>query len=53
MDRWRAQFTVRYGKDGNRERDPESVLRAYRRGKEELLEHSLICISDPYVWVSS
>jgi hypothetical protein len=53
LGRWREQFALRYGRDGKTGREPETVDRAFRRGKEDLLKHSLICISDPHVWVWS
>lgn len=49
LDRWRAQFRVRYGSDG----DPKSstVRMAFLRGKDALLKAGLIAISDPFAWI--
>lgn len=50
IDRWRAQFRVRYGsgedvKDG-------AVRIAFMRAKDALLAQNIIAISDPMVWIS-
>ncbi len=49
VDRWRAQFRVRYGTDdlGGR-----ALRQAFQRGRESLLREQLVGLSDPYAWLA-
>jgi KaiC/GvpD/RAD55 family RecA-like ATPase len=49
IDRWRAQFSIRYGE----EKSSEAMDRAFRRGKEALLKLDSIRLSSPFVWLAS
>lgn len=51
LDRWRDQFTLRYGTEGRHKRDADAVRKAFQRGREALLKVSALEISDPYVWL--
>ena len=48
LDTWRARFRLRYGTDDRGER---AIRLAFQRGREVLLKHELIGLSDPWVWV--
>lgn len=49
IDRWRAQFRVRYGSDGDSK--GSAVRMAFLRGKDTLLKVGAVAISDPFVWL--
>lgn len=51
LDRWRAQFKLRYGTDpAGDERDQGAVKMAFRRAREQLAKS--VGVSDPYVWLT-
>ncbi len=53
LDRWRAQFRLRYGSDGGGEdRDREAVKKAFQRGREALAKAQAVAISDPFAWLT-
>lgn len=48
IDRWRAQFRVRYGLD---DRGDRALRQAFQRGREYLLREQIVGLSDPYAWI--
>jgi hypothetical protein len=48
IERWRVQFAIWYGSDGERKAD--TIGKAFRRAKDELLKREQIQMSEPYVW---
>jgi len=52
IEAWRSRFGVRYGSDGDDQRDASAVRKAFQRGREALLKAGCITISDPYVWTA-
>lgn len=51
LEQWRARFRLRYGSDGE-DLKADTLKKAFKRAKADLLGRSLIGISDPYVWVA-
>lgn len=47
LSMWREQFYLRFGAD-----DQQAAKKAFQRARNDLLKHSSIQISDPYVWLT-
>lgn len=53
LDRWRAQFRLRYGTDQDGDgRDGDAIRKAFRRAREQLATVEAVGVSDPYVWLT-
>lgn len=50
LDDWRTRFRLRYGSDGEGQRDQDAIRQAFKRAREQLLKAGKVGISHPYCW---